>query len=223
MLPRVILFNAMSLDGRIDWFTPDQAQFYSLISTWKEDCTLAGNETIRDAIEEVSFEYKSIFEPPKHEPGDTRPVLAVPDSRGRVRSWHVLKQWGYWRDFVAICTKSTPQEYLDYLQARHIGVIIAGEERVHLHLALEELYARYGVRTVRVDSGGLLNGALLRAGLVDEVSVLIYPSLVGGESPNSIFRAPDLTGPKGVILLDLIDTQQIEGGVVWLRYKVKKS
>ena len=32
---------------------------------------------------------------------------------------------------------------------------------------------------VRVDSGGALNGALLRAGLVDEISLLVHPVLVG--------------------------------------------
>ncbi|MHB9028304.1 MAG: RibD family protein [Candidatus Latescibacterota bacterium] len=222
MLPRVILFNAVSLDGRIDWFTPDQAQYYGLISTWGEDCTLVGSETIRHAVEGIPQEDKTVFNPVLTEPGDTRPILVIPDSRGKVRSWHVLKQWGFWRAFVALCTKSTPQEYLDYLQARHIDALIAGEERVHLRMALEELNARYGVKTVRVDSGGLLNGALLRAELVDEVSVLIYPSLVGGESPKSIFRASDLASAEGVIDLELIDMQKLEGGVVWLRYNVKR-
>ena len=32
---------------------------------------------------------------------------------------------------------------------------------------------------MRVDSGGALNGALLRAGLVDEISLLVHPVLVG--------------------------------------------
>ena len=32
---------------------------------------------------------------------------------------------------------------------------------------------------MRVDSGGALNGALLRAGLVDELSLLVHPVLVG--------------------------------------------
>jgi len=36
---------------------------------------------------------------------------------------------------------------------------------------------------------GRLNGVLFRAGLVDEVSVLVNPCLVGGTSPRSIFRA----------------------------------
>ena len=52
--------------------------------------------------------------------------------------------------------------------------------------------SRFGVKVVRVDAGGTLIGQLLRQGLVNEVSLLIYPSLVGGETQSSIFRAPDL-------------------------------
>jgi 2,5-diamino-6-(ribosylamino)-4(3H)-pyrimidinone 5'-phosphate reductase len=223
MLPRVVVFNAVSLDGRIDWFQPDQAQYYGLISTWQEDCTLAGSETILHAIEEIPPEDKSVFVPAKPDPDDTRPVLAIPDSRGRVRVWHAIKKFGFWKAYVALCSPTTPREYFDYLRIRHIDAIVAGDKRVDLRAALEELNARYGVKTVRVDSGGTLNGALLRAKLVDEVSVLIYPSLVGGESPKSMFRAPDLATEEGVIPLELFEMRKIEGGVVWLRYKVNKS
>lgn len=64
-------------------------------------------------------------------------------------------------------------EYIGYLEREGIDAIVTGEERVDLRAALEELADRYGVRTVRMDSGGTLNAALLRAGLVDELSVLV--------------------------------------------------
>ena len=219
MLPRVILHNAVSVDGRIDWFTPDVDQFYELASRWEEDATLAGSNTIFNPEEELPEEGE-VFEPPKRDSDDSRPLLVVPDSRGRVRNWHQLRKWPYWRDMVALCSHSTPRSYLDYLQKRHIGYIVAGDDHVDLRVALEELNARYGVRTVRVDSGGTLNGVLLRAGLVDGVSVLIYPSLVGGTTPRSIFRAPDLISSEGVIQLRLTHVEKLKGGVVWLRYEV---
>jgi 2,5-diamino-6-(ribosylamino)-4(3H)-pyrimidinone 5'-phosphate reductase len=76
---------------------------------------------------------------------------------------------------------------------------------------------------VRVDSGGTLNGVLLRAGLVDEVSLLVNASLVGGTTPRSIFQAPDLISSQGVIPLKLTHVEQMEGDVVWLRYDVIKQ
>jgi 2,5-diamino-6-(ribosylamino)-4(3H)-pyrimidinone 5'-phosphate reductase len=222
MLPRVILHNAVSLDGRIDWIAADVGLFYELAARWSEDASLAGSDTMLNPPDEVPPEDDSAFEPPQRDPGDRRPLLVIPDSRGRVRTWHFWRRQPYWRDMLALCSRATPREYLDYLEKRHVEYIVAGDDRVDLRRALEELNARYGVRVVRADSGGTLNGVLLRAGLVDEVSLLVHPSLVGGVSPRSMFRAADLTGPEGVIPLRLTHVEQLSGDVVWLRYEVVK-
>ncbi|MCL7413543.1 MAG: RibD family protein [ANME-2 cluster archaeon] len=220
MLPRIILHNEISVDGRIDWITPDIGLFYELASRWKEDATLAGSNTILKQEEEMPEEDEEAFEPPVKNSGDSRPLLVVPDSKGRVRKWHALRKIGYWRDVVVLCSHSTPGTYLDYLKKRHIDYIVAGDNYVDLKAALEELNARYGIRLVRVDSGGTLNGVLLRAGMVDEISVLINPSLVGGTSPRSFFRAPDLNLPEGIIKLKFIHFEIIKDDIIWLRYKV---
>ena len=228
MLPRVVLHNAVSLDGRIEGFPLDLEQYYELAATWKEDATLAGSQTFLKAADEAMPEDESAFLMPEADGNDRRPLLVIPDSRGRIRTWHYLRSLPYWRGFVALCSRSTPREYLQYLEERHIDCIIAGDEHVDLQASLEQLASRYGIKVVRVDAGGTLNGLLLRQGLVDEVSLLIYPSLVGGERQSSIFRAPDLAaasapawqGSDGVISLRLKDAQKLKGDVMWLRYKV---
>jgi len=91
-----------------------------------------------------------------------------------------------------------------------------------LAAALEELAARFGVRVVRVDSGGKLNGELLRLGLVDEISLLVHPHLVGGDGPASMFRAADLMHEVGVLQLELLQSRKVKQGIVWLRYAVKR-
>ena len=89
-----------------------------------------------------------------------------------------------------------------------------------LAAALEELNTRYGVTTIRVDSGGALNGALLRAGLVDEVSVLHAPVLVGGEDPTTLFTEVLSGERQGTIELQLEHVGKLRDDVVWTRYKV---
>ena len=222
MLPRVIIHMALSLDGRIDWFAPDVGLFYELAGHWNEDATLAGSETMLNAPDEIPGEDEEAFEPVKIAPNDTRPILVVPDSQGRLRSWHYWKKQPYWKNMVALCSDSTPEEYLEYLDKRHINSIVSGADKVNLSEALEKLNSKFGVQTVRVDSGGVLNGILLRAGLVSEVSVLFHPALVGGETPRSFFRAPDLDSSEGVLRLKLIHTQELKNGIVWLRYEVLK-
>jgi 2,5-diamino-6-(ribosylamino)-4(3H)-pyrimidinone 5'-phosphate reductase len=211
----------VSLDGRFDWITPDLGRFYQLASHWDEDATLAGSETFLAAYDGEDAP-EGDAAPPERDPDDPRPLLVIPDSRGRLRIWQQLRKEPYWRDAVALCSESTPQEYLDYLKGLSVDHIVAGDDYVDLRIALEELNSRFGVEVVRVDSGGTLNGALLRAGLVDEVSLLVEPCLVGGTELRSIFHAPDLSSPDGMIELELTHFERMDDGVVWLRYDVVK-
>jgi 2,5-diamino-6-(ribosylamino)-4(3H)-pyrimidinone 5'-phosphate reductase len=223
MLPRVIIHNAISADGRTDWFTPDIERFYDLTSTWAEDATLAGSETLLAAYKGVEVPEDSNFtsEYTGINKDDSRPILIVPDSRGRLRFWNLLKKEEYWKGIVVLCTHATPEKYLEYLKGKNIEVVIAGEDKVDFRKALEEINERYGVNTVRVDSGGTLNGVLLRAGLVNEVSILVHPYLVGGTSPHSIFRAPDLDSKEGVIPLKYLALKR-EGDLFWFRFEIEK-
>jgi 2,5-diamino-6-(ribosylamino)-4(3H)-pyrimidinone 5'-phosphate reductase len=123
---------------------------------------------------------------------------------------------------VALVSESTPREYLDYLEKRHIGYIISGDDHVDLREALEELYARFGVETVRTDSGGTLNGVLLKAGLVDEVAIYIEPCLVGGMSTRTIFRSSEPVPEEDAIRLRLKNLESLDGGVALLHYEVVK-
>lgn len=219
MLPRIILHNAVSLDNQNRGFEVDLAQYYGLIPHFKEHATLAGSGTILAAPEAAQPDDGS-DPPPTPSPRDKRPLMVIPDSRGRVRCWHVLQAAGYWRGFVALCSRATPKGYRDYLKRRRVDCIVAGADRVDLRAALKKLNERYGVKTVRADSGGTLNGLLLRAGLVDEISLLIHPVVVGGASPQSSFLAPGPMPGKGVSSLKLAHLEKLSGGLVWVRYKV---
>ena len=199
MMPRVVLHNEMSVDGRMDWLSVNMELYYGLAGRWKADAMLSGSNTLLNAYpaELVAGDDQAPLLHPERDPNDRRQLLVVVDSRGRLRNWHLLRVEPYWRDVLALCSRSTPDTYLDYLRERHVEYIVAGQDRVDLREALKELNARHGVQLVRVDSGGILNGVLLRAGLVDEVSVLVNPSLVGGQHLGPSFRRRTLPRRKG--------------------------
>jgi len=118
-----------------------------------------------------------------------------------------------------LCSKATPAAYIEYLNKRHIDCVVSGEEHVDMRAALEELNKRFAAKRVFCDSGGTLNGILLRKGLVNEVSLLINPCMVGSDPPDSIFRA---TGgaTQGAIPMKLVHVEQMANGFVWLRYSI---
>lgn len=192
MRPRVIIHNAVSLDGKIEGFPVDLEQYYNLAASFQEAATLAGSNTILKAADLAPPEDRSALILPEAKPGDNRPILVIPDSRGRIQVWHYLRSLPYWRHFIALCSQSTPEGYLQYLKERHIDYILAGRDHVDLRAALEELHRLYSIDVIRVDSGGELNGQLLRQGLVDEVSLLVYPFISGRDEYASAFCLPNL-------------------------------
>ncbi|HEY71143.1 MAG TPA: RibD family protein [Anaerolineae bacterium] len=222
MFPHVILHIGMSLDGRLDWVSIDQGLYYEIAARLAPDAILSGSNTIlaADIPEEIPEEYREMAAEMESQPDDTRQLLAVVDSQGRIRNWPAIRQQPWWRQAIALCSAVTPKRYLEDLRDVGVETIVAGDERVDLRTALEEMNARYGVETIRVDSGGILNGVLLREGLVQQISTLIHPQLVGGSSPRSMFVAPDLQSKEGVIPLRLKDFQRLSEDVIWLNFDV---
>ena len=208
--PHIVIHAAVSLDGLIDGFEPDLGAYYGLIETWSEDITLCGSETILAAAPPPDAPDAEAI--PAPEPGDERPLLAVVDSRGRVRSWGGLIGAGHWRAGLAVCSAATPSDHLEYLERMDVEPLEAGAERVDLALAVERLAER-GARTIRVDAGPTLNGLALRAGLVDEVSLLVHPAIAGaGRSfADRLDEAVKLTLTAG---------EERPGGLLWARYEV---
>jgi riboflavin biosynthesis pyrimidine reductase len=158
-----------------------------------------------------------------HRAGHRGWFVAV-DGRGRVRNWikdgaafgadhvgwHLLVLVGY----------HTPPEYLAYLRRESIPYLVAGDGPVDLRLGLEKMREKLDVTCVLSTAGGRLNGALRRAGLVDEVNVEFLPALVGGRETPSLFDAPALQPDEWPTRLELISAQVQSAGRVWLRYRV---
>ena len=226
MLPHVVIHNEVSLDARMDGLDVDMGRFYTLAGTWHEDCTLVGSETLLAGMPELG----DAAEPVALEPGDAgysggggappdAPLLAAVDSRGRLPGLSQLRDQPYWSDVLALCAGWTPAAHLDLLKADGVATIVTGDEHVDLRRALETLADEYGVKTVRVDAGGALIGALVRDGLVNEVSVVVEPRLVGGESHHWLMRAPD-AGPSDVVALKLRELERLDDDALWLRYDV---
>ncbi|MBN1409703.1 MAG: RibD family protein [Spirochaetales bacterium] len=213
MLPKVTYHIGSSIDGRIDWLKPDNFLYYRLIRDRKFDAMISGSNTMLQAemsldenIEKLDNQY-----------------LVVVDSRGRIKNWDVIKRQAWWNDTpIVLCSKSTPEDYLNRLKEQNINyLIVGGDTQVDLKSALKELNTQFKINTIRIDSGGILAGVLLRESLVDEISLLLSPQLTGGMSPKTIFTAPDLESAEKVIDLELASTQNLENDYVWLQYKVK--
>jgi len=157
--PRVVAHVAVSLDGATAGFDIDVGAFYQLVGTWSEDLTLTGADTIL-------AQESALAAANGRGPNEDGPRLAVVDGRGRVTAREQLRNAGIWSDVMALHAANTPPRDPD----RSVREMVTGTDHVDLGAVLARVHDKLGVRTVRVDSGGTLIGALLDAGLLDEIS-----------------------------------------------------
>lgn len=108
--------------------------------------------------------------------------------------------------------------HLAELAASGVSYVVSDAAEIDLPSALATLKRAFGIETLLLEGGGGINGTFLAAGLVDELSVVVTPSLDGGTGAESIFKFDE--GLKGKVALSLTGCEQLEHGVVHLRYAV---
>lgn len=138
------------------------------------------------------------------------------DGRGRVRWTEKHPDW----DVLVLVCRATPVDYLGYLRRERVCYLVAGHDRVDLAAALGAMAGRLGIPCVLSTAGGGLNGALLRAGLIDELSLSLFPGLVGGLGTPSVLDGPPLAVGECPTPLRLLSMHADAGGTVRLHYEV---
>jgi 2,5-diamino-6-(ribosylamino)-4(3H)-pyrimidinone 5'-phosphate reductase len=218
MRPRVIMHNTVSVDGSLIGFDPDLGLHYTVAGGFGAGAHLIGSGTLVVGLEtygEPTPETDALRRRPEIRADDERPIWVIPDSRGQLQGrLHALRGFEHCKDVVVLVSRATPAGYLGYLDEREYLHHRLGEDHVELEGALELLAAEYGVSTVLTDAGPTLDALLLDAGLVDEISLIVAPLLVGPGGSGMFARL----GRDH--RLEPIEQTAREGGAIHCRYRV---
>lgn len=154
-----------------------------------------------------------------HVPRRSSKWFVVADGRGRV-------DWTFTGDdtmplHVLVCD-ATPLGYLQRLRDLGVGYFVVGDAAVDLRAALRRIHEVFGATRVIANSGGTINAALLRDGLVDILDIVTIPGLVGGRGTPSVMDGPQLGRDDSPIRLQLLDCR-VDNGAVRTRYRVQRS
>ncbi len=215
MKSEIIIHNSISLDGSLTGFMPDMDLHYKIAREYKPDTHLIGADTIIAGNEmfgeEIPEELPSDFEQPQRDQG--LPWWIVVDSRGRLKGiLHTCRRFEYCRDVILLVSESTPAEYLSHLKERNYSYVIAGKGKVDLKSAIAKLAELYNIRKILTDTGRVLGNLLINMELVNEISILIHPLVVGEKC------YPMFSDVRKDLNLKLRKSESFENGCVWNVY-----
>ena len=219
-VPKIIMHNSVSLDGSFTDFDVDMELHYQIASRYQADANLIGSNTIKSGIEiyggEIPQENKADITKPARDPA--LPYWIIVDTGGITRGLlHTCRSFEFCKDVIVLISQQTSGDYIDYLKERNYDYLVCGKEHVGYEKAFNILNTKYGIKTIIVDSGPTLNGLLLGRGLIDEISLLVFPFLVGTKSDKLLAH---LNLEIQNVNLELLTCEDLDKGHVLLRYKV---
>ncbi|CAN7643452.1 MULTISPECIES: dihydrofolate reductase family protein [Rhizobium/Agrobacterium group] len=233
MRPNIICHMISSIDGRLlteRWNAPNGEPATGLIHRVYEEAAgrlggqgwMVGRRTMAHYIEDQRK--PQLLEQPLKRPAFKgspagRKLAVVLDPSGK------LLHAGDDLDgdhVVSIVSERVEEAYLESLRRNGVSYLLSGSDGSGLSDAVAALGEMFDVKTILLQGGGTINGAFLAAGLIDEFSTLIFPSVDGMAGIASIvdYHGSRTTQPSSDFRFQLAGNETLEAGTVWLRHKV---
>jgi riboflavin biosynthesis pyrimidine reductase len=228
MRPYVICHMVASLDGRTlpSRWAPGEVNLHGAYERLHEQLDgqawLVGRVTGQEfAKAQAHPQAEGTFPPePWFARKDAAAYAVVLDPQGKI-AWGRSDIGG--DPIVVILAETVTDSHLAGLRQDRVSYVFAGAQEVRLDLALEILNRELGIERLLLEGGGHVNGSFLRAGLVDEISLILVPAIDGRQGAPSLFDggAADPAAPLKALRLD--HSEVLAGGAIWLRYRLEAA
>ena len=230
MKPHVICLMAASVDGRTlssRWRPKGAAGnlFEQVHDTLAGDAWLIGRVTGQEFAKGKPYpaSTKATFpRAPWFARRDARAYGVVLDAQGKI-AWGRADIGG--DPIVAVLAESVSDSHLAGLRGEGVSYIFAGKSGIDLAATLDILNRELGVKRLLLEGGGGANGAFLRAGLVDELHLILCPAVDGAKGAPSVFDSTDSEADQRapVTAMSLASSEALEGGAMLLRYRIENG
>lgn len=231
MKPHVVCHMLISLDGRIHpsrWTeSPDgdkktwSAAYEQVHETLNGDAWLVGRVTMAEMSKGTPHAPASAGTParPHHFANRDADVYAIAFDRSA--KLHFAKPDIGGDHVVVLLGPGVSDEHLAELAGDGVSYVVAEDEAMDAKALLEILNRELGIERLLVEGGGNVNGSMLAAGVVDEISLIVAPAIDGALGITGPFEVQDAAGLKGKVKLRFTSSETLDGGIVHLRYAVE--
>ena len=225
--PYIICHMVTSLDGKVTGkflSTPKcekaTAVYYQINRDYAADAYACGRITMEGSFTGGWYPdlsaYTPVQNPMDYLVDDLAGFYAVAfDPHGRL-GWRgtviIDEDTGYDKaQIIEVLTHQVDPRYLRYLQSAGIPYIFAGDTEIDMETALFKLKSYFGINKLLLEGGSIVNGAFQRAGVIDELSLVVAPIVAeAGDKPLFMDAASEN--------YRLADVKNHDG-VVWMNYK----
>jgi riboflavin biosynthesis pyrimidine reductase len=217
-----------SVDGRIKqniWGFKDHHKYFEeTAEKIPADAWLVGRVTMQEFSSKNTHPLDTVDQSiPKedfvaHQPAKTYAVVIDPSGKcfwdtNMVSTEHVIE----------VLSEKVPEGYLTHLRSKNVSYLFAGKEELELTVVLQKLFRLFGIKTLRIDGGGHVNGSFLEAGLIDEFSLVLAPVADGTIGAPTVFEAAAGYEGRKATQFTLKSVERIYGDFLWIRYLVAKN
>ena len=109
-------------------------------------------------------------------------------------------------------------ETYETLKRRGVKFFFSGDRRVDLKALMNYLHEE-GIEKLMLEGGATLNFSMIRAGLIDEISICVAPMVVGGANSKTFFDGDGFDTMDEAVKLELIDYYPLDKDFI-LNYRV---
>lgn len=111
-------------------------------------------------------------------------------------------------------------EKYETFKERGVKFFFSGDGRVDL-VALMSYLHEEGIDKLMLEGGSTLNFSMIRAGLIDRISICVAPMIVGGANAKTFFDGEGFDMMDDAVKLELIDSYTLDKDLI-LTYDVLK-
>lgn len=111
-------------------------------------------------------------------------------------------------------------EKYEVFKKRGVKFFWSGDERVDLTSLMSYLHEE-GIEKLMLEGGSTLNFSMIKAGLIDEISICVAPMVVGGANAKTFFDGEGFDLMDEAVRLELTDSYTLGKDLI-LKYNVLK-
>lgn len=233
--PHIICHMVTSLDGKVtgaflekDTYSGLIGDYYRIHREYGADGFLCGRITME----------RSFPQAPVQMPDDDGLAIAREDHIAEKASFYAVavdphgKLWwnspaisdldeGYdGAHVIEVLTEDVSDAFLAHLRAKGVSYLFGGRSGLDLALVAQKLRQLFDIKTLLLEGGGIVNGAFLQAGLIDEISLVVVPMAEPSGKAVPLFQTDKYPiSSHAASSFRLKEAQKLGRGGLWMTYQ----